>query len=110
MGKLQERRRFLGAALSGLLVPTLPACGGDDDPEPPPNPVSEAQITAAIAQIDTLAANLMASSGVPGMAIAVVRGNQTAYARGFGRRSSSSLGYSTCTSSKKRSSCASGSA
>ncbi|WP_439682686.1 Beta-lactamase [Cupriavidus oxalaticus] len=87
MGKLQERRRFLGAALSGLLVPALPACGGgDDDPAPPPGPVPEAQITAAIAQVDTLAANLMASSGVPGMAIAVVRGNQAVYARGFGRR------------------------
>lgn len=88
MGKLQERRRFLGAALSGLLVPTLPACGGDDDPAPapPPDPVPEAQITAAIAQVDTLAANLMASSGVPGMAVAVVRGNQAVYARGFGRR------------------------
>ncbi|WP_066738687.1 serine hydrolase [Cupriavidus sp. D384] len=90
MGKLQDRRRFLGAALTGALVPTLPACGGSDDPAPAPAPapapVPEAQITQAIAQVDTLAANLMTSSGVPGMAIAVVRGNQTVYARGFGRR------------------------
>jgi len=86
MGKLQDRRRFVGAALSGLLAPTLPACGGDDDPEPLPGPVPEAQITQAIAQLDTLATNLMASSGVPGMAVAVVRGNQTVYAKGFGRR------------------------
>ncbi|AQV94380.1 serine hydrolase [Cupriavidus necator] len=88
MAKLQERRRFLGAALGGLLVPALPACGGDDNnpPNPPPDPVPEAQITQAIAQVDKLAADLMASSGVPGMAVAVVRGNQTAYAKGFGRR------------------------
>lgn len=87
MGKLQDRRRFLGAALGGLLVPALPACGGDDDnPSPPPVPVPEAQITQAIAQVDKLAADLMASSGVPGMAVAVVRGNQTVYAKGFGRR------------------------
>ncbi|SCU76625.1 Beta-lactamase class C [Cupriavidus necator] len=87
MGKLQERRRFLGAALGGLLVPALPACGGDDDDPPkPPDPVPESQITQAIAQVDKLAADLMASSGVPGMAVAVVRGNQTVYAKGFGRR------------------------
>jgi len=84
----QDRRRFLGAALSGLLAPALPACGGHDDTDPPPQPgpVPDAQITQAIAQVDTLAANLMASSGVPGMAVAVVRGNQTVYAKGFGRR------------------------
>ncbi|RWA54130.1 serine hydrolase [Cupriavidus sp. UYMSc13B] len=87
MGKLQDRRRFLGAALGGLLVPALPACGGDDNnPNPPPDPVPEAQITQAIAQVDKLAADLMASSGVPGMAVAVVRGNQTVFAKGFGRR------------------------
>lgn len=89
MGKLHDRRRFLGATLGGLLAPSFSACGGDDDPAPappPPDPVPEAQITRAIAQLDTLAANLMASSGVPGMAVAVVRGGQTVYARGFGRR------------------------
>lgn len=86
MGKLQDRRRFLGAALGGLLAPALPACGGDDDPGPSPGPVPEAQIALAIAQVDTLATNLMAASGVPGMAVAVVRGNQTVYAKGFGRR------------------------
>lgn len=86
MGTLHERRRFLGAALGGLLAPALPACGGDDDPQPSPGPVPEAQITQAIAQVDTLAANLMASSGVPGMAVAVVRGGQAVYAKGFGRR------------------------
>ncbi|PVY80825.1 CubicO group peptidase (beta-lactamase class C family) [Cupriavidus alkaliphilus] len=90
MGKLQERRRFLGAALGGLLVPALPACGGDDDEQPPapppPEPVPAAQITQAIAQLDQLVADLMTSSRVPGMAVAVVRGNQTVYAKGFGRR------------------------
>ena len=87
MGKLQERRHFLGAALGGLLIPALPACGGgNDDPPNPPEPVPESRITQAIAQLDKLAADLMASSRVPGMAVAVVRGNQTVYAKGFGRR------------------------
>lgn len=87
MGKLQERRRFLQAALGGLLFPALPACGGDDGPPTqPPDAIPEAQITEAIAQVDALAAKLMASSGLPGMAVAVVRGDQTVYAKGFGRR------------------------
>jgi len=84
----QDRRRFLGAALGSLLAPALPACGGDDDPAPQPSPgtIPDAQITQAIAQVDALATTLMTNSGVPGMAVAVVRGGQTVYARGFGRR------------------------
>ncbi|WP_423193955.1 serine hydrolase [Cupriavidus sp. H18C2] len=85
---MHDRRRFLGAALGGLLIPTLPACGGDDDPAPAPGPapVPDAQVSQAIAQLDTLASNLMTRSGVPGMAVAVVRNGQTVYAKGFGRR------------------------
>lgn len=87
VAKLQERRRFLRAALGGLLVPALPACGGDDNPPtPPPDPIPDFQITEALAQLDALAANLMASSGVPGMAVAVVRGGKTVFAEGYGRR------------------------
>ncbi|MGT2456882.1 serine hydrolase [Cupriavidus basilensis] len=85
MTRLQERRRFLGAALGGALA----ACGGGEGSgaeNGPPGPVPEAQVANAIGQLDKLAAGLMASSGVPGMAVAVVRDNQTVYAKGFGRR------------------------
>jgi CubicO group peptidase (beta-lactamase class C family) len=84
MTRLQERRRFLGAALCGALT----ACGGGSSGEDSsqPGPVPDKQVNDAIGQLDTLAANLMASSGVPGMAVAVVRGTQTVYAKGFGIR------------------------
>jgi CubicO group peptidase (beta-lactamase class C family) len=57
----------------------------------PPNevsavPIPPGQIEQAIASLDALAANIMARSGIPGMAIAVVRGGKTVYARGFGIR------------------------
>lgn len=57
----------------------------------PPNQVSGLDIPAgrvdeAVSRIDGLARDLMASSGIPGMAVAVVHGGKTLYARGFGVR------------------------
>lgn len=40
----------------------------------------------AVARLDGLAQDLMASSRIPGMAVAVVHGGKTVYARGFGVR------------------------
>lgn len=48
--------------------------------------IPPAQIDAAIAQIDRLAADLMRRSGIPGMAVAVVKDGKTVYAKGFGVR------------------------
>ncbi|SAL77050.1 Beta-lactamase [Caballeronia peredens] len=87
----EGRRRFLGAALCS----TIAACGGSDSEDSnaatssgnaQPGPVPDSQINAALAQLDSLANNLLASTGVPGMAVAVVRGTQTVYAKGFGTR------------------------
>ncbi|WP_072688068.1 serine hydrolase [Rhodococcus marinonascens] len=44
------------------------------------------QIDDAVGRLDELANELMESSGVPGMAVAVVHGGQTLYAKGFGVR------------------------
>jgi len=44
-------------------------------------------IDAAIAQVDALAQKLMTSSGIPGMAVAVVRDGKTVFAKGYGVRS-----------------------
>jgi CubicO group peptidase (beta-lactamase class C family) len=57
----------------------------------PPNevsavPIPPGQIDQAIASLDGLAADIMAHTGIPGMAIAVVRGGKTVYAKGFGVR------------------------
>ena len=79
-----DRRRFLEMALCG----TLGACAGGREsssggaPAPPP----EGQVDKAIAQLDKLARDLMERTGVPGMAVAVVRGDQKVYAKGFGTR------------------------
>ncbi|SAK80210.1 Beta-lactamase [Caballeronia catudaia] len=88
----EGRRRFLGAALCS----TIAACGGGSDSDDgnastssggsQTGPVPDANVNAALSQLDTLASNLLSSTGVPGMAVAVVRGTQTVYARGFGTR------------------------
>ncbi|UZR28420.1 serine hydrolase [Methylococcus mesophilus] len=48
--------------------------------------VSSEQIDRAIAAIDGLAHGLMERTGLPGMAVAVVRNDQVVYSRGFGIR------------------------
>lgn len=87
MSQPQGRRHFLRTAALAALSP-LAACGGDDDdgPDPSPDVPSDRRIDEAIGQLDPMAAELMASSGLPGMAVAVVRDGRTVYARGFGRR------------------------
>jgi CubicO group peptidase (beta-lactamase class C family) len=80
----QVRRRILGAAMCSLFA----GCGGSDSDasDSKLDPVPDAHVNAAISQLDALAAKLMATSGIPGMAVAVVRGTQTIYAKGFGVR------------------------
>lgn len=93
-----SRRHFLGAALYGAVGGTLGACGGSNggaglDPSAPFEPVSDARVELAIGNIDQMAADLMQRTGVPGLAVAVVRGKpdgsqgfSTVYAKGFGVR------------------------
>lgn len=76
-----DRRQFLGtAAACGVLT----GCGGGGDGDDSPMPPPDAQIDRALAALDTLAADLMKKSGVPGLAVAVVRGSEKVYAKGFG--------------------------
>lgn len=85
------------SALSALLCTLLAACGGTTatTPDAPQStspgqgsalPIPAGQIESAISQVDQLASALMASSGIPGMAVAVVHGGKTVYAKGFGVR------------------------
>src|SRR5262245_56593360 len=58
-------------------------------PQTPPNEVSGLQIPAAridyaISKVDGLVAQLMKNTLIPGMAVAIVRGGKTVYAKGFG--------------------------
>ena len=81
------RRHFLEIA-SCMLVS---GCGGIRSPAraiaaPESGPVPNGSVQGAVAQLDRLVADLMATSGVPGMAVAVVHGARTIYAKGFGTR------------------------
>lgn len=57
-----------------------------DVPPPlvPAMPLPEDAVGKAVSRIDGLAEDLMAKSGIPGMAVAVVHGGKTVYAKGFG--------------------------
>ena len=49
-------------------------------------PLPADAVNNAVSRIDGLAEDLMKSSGIPGMAVAVVQGGKTLYAKGFGVR------------------------
>ena len=52
----------------------------------PAMPLPVNAIDNAVSRLDGLAEDLMRSSGIPGMAVAVVHGGKTLYAKGFGVR------------------------
>ena len=58
--------------------------------EPPPlvaaMPLPDNAVDNAVAKLDGIVSELMSSSGIPGMAVAVVHGGKTLYAKGFGVR------------------------
>lgn len=59
-----------------------------DTPPPlvPAMPLPGNAVEDAVAKLDGLAEELMTSSGIPGMAVAVVHGGKTVYAKGFGKK------------------------
>lgn len=80
------------AAFRLAVVALLVAGGNPVDAEelPPPQvagvPIPDGQIERAIGQLDTLAPAILERSGIPGLAVAVVRDGKTVYAKGFGLR------------------------
>lgn len=79
-----------GAAALALACAAMPPAGAADAAAPPAQTfgvdVPAGQVDAAIARLDELAKKTMQDTGIPGMAIAVVKGGATAYAKGFGVR------------------------
>ncbi|OBG23950.1 serine hydrolase [Mycolicibacterium celeriflavum] len=85
-------------AVVGLLL--VAGCAADPaEPGPPASPTApsdvppplavalplpENAVADAVAQLDGMAEDLMKKSGIPGMAVAVVHGGKTVYAKGFG--------------------------
>jgi CubicO group peptidase (beta-lactamase class C family) len=66
--------------------PTSAAPALSDVPPPlvPAMPLPENAVENAVAKLDGIAEDLMTKSGIPGMAVAVVHGEKTVYAKGFG--------------------------
>lgn len=84
-----------------LAVALLGGCGGKDAETPaagpsaspvsdvppplvPAMPLPENAVADAVTRLDGIAEDLMSRSGIPGMAVAVVHGGKTVYAKGFG--------------------------
>jgi CubicO group peptidase (beta-lactamase class C family) len=81
------------AAVAALLL--VAGCSSAEQATPPPlsdvlpplvpaMPLPDNAVENAVAKLDGIAEELMAESGIPGMAVAVVHGGQTVYAKGFG--------------------------
>src|ERR1700678_2202002 len=77
-------------AAVALLVAVAGGNPVDADELPPPQvagvPIPDGQIERAVDQLDTLAQAILNKSGIPGLAVAVVRDGKTVYAKGFGLR------------------------
>ncbi len=91
-------KRAVTAAVVVMLL-ALVGCGPAQPVSSPPSALSDVspnevsgleipagRIDDAISKVDGLVGELMKSSGIPGMAVAIVRGGKTLYAKGFGVR------------------------
>jgi CubicO group peptidase (beta-lactamase class C family) len=67
-------------------APPPTASARSDVPPPlvPAMPLPDNAVDNAVAKLDGIADELMKKSGIPGMAVAVVHGGKTVYAKGFG--------------------------
>lgn len=79
-----------------VLAAALASCSGSppgkpsDQPPPlvPAMALPDNAVDRAVAHLDGIIADLMASSGIPGLAVAVVHGGKSVYAKGFGVKDS----------------------
>ncbi len=91
--------KLLAKAAVAVVVGLVAGCGSEPrsaEPAAPPAqsdvppplvaavPLPENAVDNAVAKLDGLAEELMKKSGIPGMAVAVVHGGKTVYAKGFG--------------------------
>ncbi len=63
---------------------TKPALSDVPPPLVPAMPLPDHAVENAVGKLDGLAEDLMKKAGIPGMAVAVVHGGKTIYAKGFG--------------------------
>src|SRR6185437_11872303 len=90
------------AVVAVALLALIPGCDAKPaEPAPPPTaqtqsdvppplvpamPLPDNAVDNAVAKLDGMVDDLMKKSGIPGMAVAVVHGGKTVYAKGFGVR------------------------
>ncbi|TGD87445.1 DUF3471 domain-containing protein [Mycolicibacterium sp. CH28] len=91
MASLVERAAIVAVlvALTACSVaPTRPGPTSQPSDQPPPlvpaMALPDNAVDNAVAKLDGIAEDLLKSSGIPGMAVAVVHGGKTVYAKGFG--------------------------
>ena len=78
-----------GAGSSGTGASGTPSASLLPAPEPQVKPLLDQQkVNGALAKLDGIVQGAMESTGVPGVAVAVVYGDQMVYAKGFGVRES----------------------
>lgn len=85
------RRAAATAVLAVVTACSPPAAPPAPVTDEPPGlvaamPLPDNAVGNAVAKLDGIAEELMTSSGIPGMAVAVVHGGKTLYAKGFGVR------------------------
>ncbi|MGW0366754.1 serine hydrolase [Streptomyces sp. NPDC002990] len=79
--------RALAAAGAAVLFATTAATAA---PSPPPQPkprITDAQVDRAVARLDGTVQDMMRSTGVPGVSVAVVHRDRVVHLKGFGVRS-----------------------
>ena len=74
-GETKPSAEVAKPTLSDVLPPLVPGV-----------PLPENAVENAVAKLDGIADDLMKKTGIPGMAVAVVHGGKTIYAKGFGVR------------------------
>lgn len=77
--------RFCRALPVAAIAVTLVSCGNSSSLSST-NTITPEQVAHAVAQLDSVATDVLNRSGIPGLAIAVVHQGQTVYAKGFGVR------------------------
>lgn len=87
---MRPRKLLLSLLIATVALPALattpapPAGAALSTPAPTTMPVDEALVAKATSEVDALAQAII-GRGVPGVAVAVVQGDQTRLARGYGR-------------------------
>ena len=95
-----HERTGQGCRCRGAVLALVPGCDAKPaEPAPPPTaqtqsdvppplvpamPLPDNAVDNAVAKLDGIVDDLMKKSGIPGMAVAVVHGGKTVYAKGFG--------------------------